>query len=132
MGAILAIHGTAALALAWLPLAAMAVAAVILAGSLAWQIIRAREPVCLRWLHEGTWYDRRRPELGALALAAPTCVSRWLVVLALVDRGGRMHYYPITRAALAAPVRRRLWARLRTEGPSAAHAKRGWKGSPAG
>lgn len=120
-------YGIAAIALSWLAPIWTGVIAGALAVALAGDLVRLRRPARLQWSAEGPWYDRQRPQDGPLELAAPTFVSRWIVVLVLVDRRGRVRRYLISRSGVSASQWRRLLARLRVEGGRAARPLRGWR-----
>ncbi len=112
----------------WLPLAWGAGVALALAVGLAVELVRVCRPVRLQWRAEGSWYDLEHPARGPLELAAPTFVSRWLVVLVLIEPSGRPRRYLITRAAVAPAQWRRLLARLQVQGSRGVRPIRGWRG----
>lgn len=123
-------YGCAAIGVPWLPMIWASGVALALAAGLSGELVRACRPVRLQWSADGPWYDLDHPRRGALELGAPTFVSRWLVVLVLVERGGRAHRYAMTRAALDRGPWRRLLGRLRVQGAMTARPLRGWRGTP--
>jgi len=129
-GALISAYVAATIASLWLPTAWRAGVVVALVAALVAELVRMRRPVRLQWRAEGGWYDLERPTCGPLQLAAPTFVSRWLIVVVLVEPGARPRRYLITRAAVAPAQWRRLLARLRVEGGGAACAVAGWRGVP--
>lgn len=126
--AVAAVHGVVAAGLWALPAAWALGGTVLLLAALVHDLRRVVRPARLTWQRDGTWSAPGRA--APLRLGAATFVSRWLVVLVLVDARGRTRRVVLARDAVAPATWRRLVARLRVDGPRRAVAASGWRAPP--
>jgi hypothetical protein len=125
--AVVVLYGAAGLSLAWLPIGWALAAAVLLSAGAGHDWVRARRPLTLRWHGDGGWRVDGTTGGDGLTLDASTFVSRWLVILVLVDGRGRRRRYWLTAASVETPTWRRLKARLRVQGGACATGSRVWR-----
>ncbi len=126
-GACLGVYGLAAASLAWLPVTWALPAALLLIAGAAHDGVRARRPWTLRWHADGSCRADGSKNGDELTLDASTFVSRWLVILALVDARGRRRRYWLSAAGVEPATWRRLKARLRVQGNACATGSSAWR-----